>query len=68
MELSGGTESLIPLTVPEVQRLLVRLLWCVTLSEPQVLHWSGWRRKHQMRARRCHYKRRLALNEDNLRL
>jgi hypothetical protein len=25
-----------------------------------VLHWSWWRRRHQQRAKRCHYQKRLA--------
>ncbi len=52
--------DLIPLTVPEVRRLLERLLWTPTAPAPQVLHWSDWRRRHQARARRRHWRRRLA--------
>ena len=52
--------ELIPLTVPEVRRLLWRLVWR-TLPPPElVLAWSRWRRRHQAQARRCHYQRRLA--------
>lgn len=51
---------LIPLTVPEVRRLLWRLLWPLALAPPLVLAWSVWRRRHQATARRCHYRRRLA--------
>ncbi len=52
--------DLIPLTVPEVRRLLGRLVWR-TLPPPEfVLDWSRWRRRHQAQARRCHYQRRLA--------
>jgi hypothetical protein len=50
---------LIPVTVPEVRRLLAVLL----LSHEQRqhrLHWSHWRRKRQAEARRSHYKCRLA--------
>ena len=53
--------ALIPLTVPEVQRLLYRLIWQTRPTAPAVLAWSRWRRRHQARARRCHYQRRLAL-------
>ena len=52
--------ALIPLTVPEVRRLLWRLLWPLALPPPAVLAWSLWRRRHQALARRCHYRRRLA--------
>jgi hypothetical protein len=49
---------LIGLTVPEVRRLLVRLLWSRLPDVDEVLSWSEWRRAHQAFARRCHYKKR----------
>jgi hypothetical protein len=49
---------LIALTVPEVRRLLVRLLWNCVPEIDAVLGWSEWRRAHQAFARRCHYKKR----------
>ena len=52
-------EKLIPLTVPEVRRLLYRLVWKPHPSDESVLLWSRWRRRHQAIARFCHYKRRL---------
>jgi hypothetical protein len=52
--------DLIPLTVPEVRRLLWRLLWRQLPPPGAVLAWSRWRRRHQATARRCHYRRRLA--------
>jgi hypothetical protein len=51
---------LIPLTVPEVRRLLCRLVWTVIPPPEESLAWSVWRRRHQAIARRCHYQRRLA--------
>ena len=51
--------ELIPLTVPEVRRLLVALVWSTPPPEERTLGWSIWRRRHQARARRCHYKRSL---------
>ncbi|HSH76904.1 MAG TPA: hypothetical protein VLA19_00040 [Herpetosiphonaceae bacterium] len=51
--------EVIPLTVPEVRRLLVALVWSTAPPEEQTMGWSFWRRRHQARARRCHYKRRL---------
>ena len=53
-----------PLTVPEVRRLLTRLVWTESQPPDFILYWSWWRRHHQARARQCHYKRRL----PNLRL
>jgi hypothetical protein len=55
----GDDGDLIPVTAPEVRRLLTVLL----LSREQRqhrLHWSRWRRKRQADARRSHCKRRLA--------
>ena len=39
--------ALMPLTVPEVRRLLVRLVWAVTATPKQWLDRSRWRRRHQ---------------------
>ncbi len=52
--------ELLPLTVPEVRRLLVRLLWNDWPSQAHILAWSRWRRRHQARARYFHYRMRLA--------
>jgi len=49
----------IPLTVPEVRRLLGRILFPLSRSAPAVLAWSWWRRCHQARASASHAKRRL---------
>ena len=60
--------ELVPLTVPEIRRLLAALGLRVTrpartgqakMAE-HVLAWSHWRRRHQAIARRCHYARHLA--------
>ena len=48
-------DELIPLTVPEVRRLLARLIWTPDTDPPAIFSWSRWRRRHQARARRCHY-------------
>jgi SRSO17 transposase len=51
-------EGLIPLTLNEIRRLLMRLL---SRTEPDLTHalrWSLWRRRHQATARDCHYRRR----------
>ena len=54
-----GTASPIPLTVPEVRRLLGRLLFPLPRSVMAVLAWSWWRRCQQGRARASHAKHRL---------
>jgi hypothetical protein len=55
--------DLIPLTLPEVRRLVYRLVYRLVvriLAPPEaVLRWSRWRRLHQARAQRAHYRRRL---------
>lgn len=50
--------DLLPLTVPEVCRLLFALVWQPPPSVEQVLQWSTWRRRHQARAKQAHIKRR----------
>ena len=52
-------EDLLPLTLPEVRRLLCSLYLAKLPEERTVLSWSCWRRRHQLRAKRCHYRRRL---------
>ena len=60
-------EALIPLTVPEVRRLLYWLIWQPFPSNKSVLAWSRWRRRHQARARHSHCKSRLQrLSQDVL--
>ena len=54
----GSAEERIALTLPEVRRLLCRLLWVWRPAPRLVLAWSCWRRRHQLRAKRCHYRRR----------
>src|SRR5215217_7785454 len=46
---------LVTLTVPELRRLLVRLVWSPRYGPGFTLGWSVWRRRHQATARRCHY-------------
>ncbi|HLZ61052.1 MAG TPA: hypothetical protein VKR06_29225 [Ktedonosporobacter sp.] len=53
------TPSPIPLTVPEVRRLLGRLLFPLPQSAIAVLSWSWWRRCQQGRAYASHAKHRL---------
>ena len=60
--------NLLPLTVSEIRRLIGRLIWTVARSMEFILAWSVWRRRHQARAKRCHYRRRQALLPPYLRL
>ena len=55
---------MIRLSVPEVRKLLLRLVWAAVPPAEQVLAWSRWRRRHQYRARACHYRRRGARPPD----
>ena len=48
---------LVALTVPELRRLLARLVWHLAPDPAFTLGWSVWRRRHQATARRCHYQR-----------
>jgi hypothetical protein len=50
----------IRLTVNEIRHLFTTLVTTTIHTVQHRLHWSLWRRRHQARARRCHYKRRLA--------
>ena len=61
---SGGTDpldlaaDLLPLTLPEVRRLLWALVGAQPPRPSAALHWSTWRRRHQQRARRAHWRAR----------
>jgi hypothetical protein len=54
---SSGAD-LLPITVPELRRLVWRLVWAGLAASEAVLAWSYWRRRHQLRAQRCHYRKR----------
>lgn len=49
---------MIDLTVPEVRRLLIKLVLRVVDTVEHVWGWSCWRRRRQHQARLSHYKRR----------
>lgn len=51
--------ELVPLTLPEVRRLVYRVVVRILAPPDAVLYWSRWRRQHQARAQRCHYRRHL---------
>jgi hypothetical protein len=50
----------LPLSVPELRRLLWRLVLAVPQTVRHILAWSQWRRQHQTTAQYYHYKRREA--------
>ena len=55
---SPATAGLIALTVNEFRRLFDALLLATDHTIDTLLAWSRWRRRHQARARACHYRRR----------
>ena len=54
------TSGLVPLTCNEVQHLLAALVARPVGELGYRLRWSVWRRRHQARARTCHYQRQAA--------
>ena len=56
--------DMIDLTVNEIRRLINVLLIRPTRSIAHRLRWSHWRRRHQARAKRAHYARRLTLESQ----
>jgi SRSO17 transposase len=55
---SPAPAGLIELTVNEFRRLFDALLLAAKHTIHTLLAWSTWRRRHQARARDCHYRRR----------
>lgn len=49
--------GLIPLTLPEIARLLDAVIHASPEQFAHILTWSTWRRRHQHRARQAHYQR-----------
>ena len=54
-------EPWVPLSVPELRRLLWPLVLAVQRTAQHISAWSRWRRWHQSCARYYHYKQRGAL-------
>jgi len=50
--------GLIPMTLNELRRLFDACVIGKTATIEHTLKWSHWRRKHQAKARECHYRRR----------
>ena len=44
-------------TLPEIRRLLIKLIQSYSPAPVGVWSWSRWRRRRQYRARLCHYRR-----------
>jgi hypothetical protein len=51
------SSELIGLTCNEIQHLFAALLVQPAIAGGQRMRWSLWRRRHQHRARACHYRR-----------
>ncbi|MGW1364922.1 IS701 family transposase [Streptomyces chartreusis] len=56
----GAPDGLIPLSCNEIQRLFITLAVRPDHTAAHRLDWSRWRRRHQARARACHYRRQAA--------
>ncbi|OEJ55377.1 transposase [Streptomyces agglomeratus] len=56
----GAPDGLIPLSCNEIQRLFITLAVRPDHTAAHLLDWSRWRRRHQARARTCHYRRQAA--------
>ena len=54
--------GLIPITLSEARRLFAALVTNAATTVDRILAWSRWRRRHQQRARRAHYRRREGSN------
>ena len=52
--------GLVPVTCTEVQHLFAALLARPARDRDHWLPWSAWQRRHQARARTCHYRRQAA--------
>ena len=55
---SGRMVPVVPLSVPEIRRLLNELVWNPLRSATFVLRWSTYRRYKQALAKRAHYHKR----------
>ena len=54
----AATADLVPVTEPEVRRLMLAVAWPALTDAEHALAWSAWRRHHQAVARWCHYRAR----------
>ena len=58
-KLEKSTIALVPLSVPELRKLLWQMLWRVRHCLAFIVGWSLWRRHHQAIAMMCHWQRRM---------
>jgi SRSO17 transposase len=59
----SAADGLIPLTRNEIAHLLAALILRPAHGPAHLLHWSRWRRRHQHRARTCHYEQQAARDQ-----
>ena len=57
--------GLISLTCNEIQHLFAALIAQPVIDMGHRLRWSDWRRRHQARARSCHYRRQAAWHHED---
>lgn len=66
----GGPNSesghLVRLSLPEIRRLITRIVWPRPHDPGHVLRCSLWRRQHRYRAKLCHYKARSNTQQTRL--
>jgi hypothetical protein len=72
-DLTDLSADLLALTVPDpkgsaskIRHLLFSLIPPGQPNPTAVIAWSIWRRRHQQRARRCHWKRRTQADKSRL--
>jgi hypothetical protein len=51
----------VPLSLSEIRHLLALCLWRGWHGVEHLLHWSGWRRRHQFVAQFFHYRKQNSL-------
>ncbi|MGW1682909.1 hypothetical protein [Saccharopolyspora sp. NPDC002376] len=49
---------MIDYTLPEIRRLLIKIVLTVHHAIDHILAWSHWRRQRQLQARTSHYRKR----------
>ena len=62
-DLPPAEPGMIPLTIPEIKRLLAALT-IPPLPLRHVIHWDAWTRRHQARSRWFHKRARLTRDAD----
>lgn len=57
-ERQKGAADLVPLTEPEIQRLLLAMVWPQLRTMEKAPLWLHWRRRHQAVVKACHHRKR----------